>query len=88
MPFALEHLDYLQREEAEGLVGATVVLPVCLRITFHAVGSNPSAIYRVLRDTAVRDVDLMDMRHVARLRQVTRILRGHSPVEESGQAAA
>jgi hypothetical protein len=88
MSFALEHLDYLQREEAEGLVRATVVLPVCLRITFHAVGSNPSAIDRVLRDTAVRDVDLVDMRHVARLRQVTRILRGHSPVEESGQAAA
>jgi len=44
MSFALEHLDYLQRVEAQGLIGPAMMFSVSLIIAFHAAETDPGSI--------------------------------------------
>src|SRR5690348_9831287 len=58
MPLTLERLDHLERVDADGPVGAAVMAPVALPVSFHAIARQACLRNRELRHPAARDADL------------------------------
>lgn len=80
----LQGFDDLVGVKANSLTRATVMFPVVLAIPGHAIGAYEDALDGEFRNTAVRDIDLMDLRHADTLpAPPTSLILVSSPVRES-----
>src|SRR5712691_1840824 len=60
MSLGLKGVDPLQREQADGAVGTTVMLEVAMRVALEARACDLGRGHRVLRHSTGRDTDLND----------------------------
>ena len=65
MALGLQRVDHLQREEADGALGAAVVLPVPVSIALETERRHVRVVHGALGHAAVRDAQLHDAADVA-----------------------